>query len=154
MLSLLISRVVFRRTKSLWNSYFTETVDARAKAWSEHVWENTKNCALATFQVDKSFIPSAASRDVVSAKRKDEDESDDLFEGIDSVNLTPSSVVLAEWAVYEPALDAFRMIFEADSPVGMGRRLLLFVQMLHNCNQPHSGVEQADKLKMESRQSR
>ena len=88
MLSLLISRVVFRRTKSLWNSYFTETVDARAKAWSEHVWENTKKPS--PFQVDKSFIPSACLRCSL-CKRKDEDESDDLKES------TASTSLLHQW---------------------------------------------------------
>ena len=34
-------------------------MDVHAEVWSEHVWENTKNCALANFQVDKSFIPTS-----------------------------------------------------------------------------------------------
>jgi hypothetical protein len=164
MLSLLISRVVFRRTKSLWSSYFTPAMDVHAEVWSEHVWENTKNCALANFQVDKSFIPTsggagkgggsaraggdgdgagvkgnAAGEEKSSVDSKEGEDEDDLFKGVEGVNLTPASVVRAEWAVYAPALDAFRSIFDAESPVGMGRSLLSFIQVLHRCAEQASG---------------
>ena len=137
-------------------------MDTSAEVWSSQVWENTKNCALADFQVDKSFIPKKGTRlgdsnacngfgGIVQGAEareknaadgsdsKEERAEDDLFQGVDGNNLTPASVVRAEWAVYSPALDAFRRIFDADSPVGMGQSLLSFIQVLHRCAERASG---------------
>ena len=156
-LSLLISRVVFCKANVLCDSYYSHAVKARAQMWSDHVWENTTNKSLADFQVAGHFIPkfTVSNNDEKKSNGEsrvevahDDEEDDDLCESIseNEMNRNPASVIMAQWSVYEPAFRAFIKIFDSDSPVGMGKSLLVFVKLLHNCAKQASGGKSPDGL--------